>query len=225
VTLVVLSRHCLPSSTDVDVATDVSRRAGAWRVHPNPDGRGRIARSVMVSQPEGVTDRDARRVRAKRRSRLVWAGAVLMVVGVTLLAVVLIGGLRSSNVSTRPSPSPSTSEEPPPPSTSEEPESPAPSPTSDETEGSPPADTPSSTPSDEGPVSPPPPSAPRAVTVTVTETTTAPAVSGGGATGSGLDVPSTITAVAGLISAGVGAASYLAGKKRDRLPAGESAAR
>lgn len=182
----------------------------------------------MLLQPEVVTDRDPRRVRA-RRSRLVWAGAALMVVGVALLAVVLIGGLRSSDVSTRPSPTPTTSGEPSPSSpssTSEEPEPPAPSPTRDETEGSPPEASPSSTDGDEdSPSSPPQPSAP--VTVTVTATQTLLTGSGGGTTAgkSGLDVPSTITAVAGLITAGVGAASFLAGKKRNPPPAGDSAAR
>jgi cytoskeletal protein RodZ len=184
----------------------------------------------MVSQPEGVTDRDARRVRA-RRSRLVWAGAALMVVGVTLLAVVLIGGLRSSDVSTRPSPTPSTSEEsewptPSPPSdeTSEEPDSPAPSLPGDATEGSPPAASPSSEASEEVEDSAPaPPSAPAAATTTVTATQTVLSRGGGG--GSGLDVPGTITAVAGLLTAGVGAASFLAGKKRNPPSASESAAR
>ncbi|GAA1425794.1 hypothetical protein GCM10009601_33410 [Streptomyces thermospinosisporus] len=61
------------------------------------------------------------------------------------------------------------------------------------------------------------------VTITVTETKTElPGGSGGKA---GLDVPSTITAVAGLVTAGVGAASFLSGKKGNPRAADESGAR
>lgn len=176
-----------------------------------------LARSVPVSQSEGVTDRDARRV-PPRRSRLVWGGASLMVVGISLLALVLIGGLRSSNDSTRPSPVPTTSEDQ---------ESPTPSSPKGATEGSPPAASPPSAPGDEGSDSSSPPSAPSAATVTVTETQTLLSGSGGGTTAgeSKIDVPGILTALAGLITAGVGAASFFAGRRRHRPPAGDAAAR